>query len=246
MIFLPPEKIPRHIAIIMDGNGRWALRQNKFRYFGHSSAIDSVREVIRACTSLGISYLTLYTFSTENWHRPKREVKFLINLLEENLKETQSDLLENNIRFSTIGDISRFPQRTQDIVQKQVELTAQNTGLSLILALSYSGRWDLLQAISKLAHEVKKGRCAPEDIGEDLLSAHLATHPVPDPELLIRTGGDMRISNFLLWQMAYTELYVTPTLWPEFKEKDLLEALSSYASRERRFGKTSEQIRNLP
>jgi undecaprenyl diphosphate synthase len=232
--------LPNHIAIIMDGNGRWAKRKGAARIFGHRNAIQAVTDVTEGCGELGIKYLTLYAFSTENWGRPKDEVDGLMELLVNTLKKEISHLMENQVKLQTIGDISHLPKACQRNLEEAKETTRQNTGLTVLLALNYSGRWEILKVARKLAEQVQIGQLHPEDIDEQLFSSLLETAGVPDPELLIRTSGELRVSNFLLWQIAYTELYITKTLWPDFRKEDLYEAIYSYQHRERRFGKVLE------
>ena len=236
------ERLPKHIAIIMDGNGRWAKEQGKPRIFGHRNAIQAVREVSEACAELGVSYLTLYTFSTENWNRPADEVSGLMTLLGQTiLKETET-LLKNGIRLSVCGDTDRLPKAIFDKLQEAMEITGKGERMGLNLALSYSGRWDITQAARKLAQQVKEGKLNPEDIDEQTFAKALTTAGMPDPELLVRTSGELRISNFLMWQLADSELYFTDKYWPDFRKEDLYEAILDYQHRERRFGKTSEQL----
>jgi len=230
-------KIPQHIAVIMDGNGRWAQRKGAARIFGHRNAIEAVRAVTEGCAELGVKYLTLYAFSTENWGRPKEEVDALMELLINTLKKEVGTLHENNVRLMSIGDISHLPADCQNNLADAKRSTQHNNGLTLILALNYSGRAELVRAVRQLGMEVQAGRLHPEDITEQMISQALETASIPDPELLIRTSGEMRISNFLLWQIAYTELFITKTLWPDFRKEHLLEAICDYQSRERRFGK---------
>ena len=232
--------LPLHIAIIMDGNGRWAKSKGAARIFGHRNAIQAVTDVTEGCGELGIKYLTLYAFSTENWGRPKAEVDGLMELLVNTIKKEISNLMENQVRLQTIGDISHLPVVCQRNLEEAKEATRKNTGLTVLLALNYSGRWEILKAARKLAEEVQRGRLHAEDIDERLFAKQLETAGVPDPELLIRTSGELRVSNFLLWQIAYTELYITKTLWPDFRKEDLYEAIYSYQHRERRFGKVLE------
>ena len=236
------EKLPRHIAIIMDGNGRWAKKYGKHRVFGHRSAVKSVREVTEGAAELGIEYLTLYAFSKENWDRPKLEVNALMQLLVSTIRKEAETLQKNKIRLQAIGDIANLPPKGQEELNQAIDLTRNNERMTLILALSYGGRWELKEALKEISDKVKKGILQKDEITEDLISAHLNTAGIPDPELMIRTSGEMRISNFLLWQLAYTELYFTQTLWPDFRKKDLYDAIVSYQNRERRFGKISEQI----
>lgn len=237
-----PDRIPRHIAIIMDGNGRWAKRQGLARMFGHKQGVETVHRITEAAAELGIQYLTLYAFSTENWNRPKEEVDALMVLLVDTIVKETPILMKNNIVLQTIGDLSRLPQATRDKFSECVEQTSQNTGLTLIIALSYSARWELIQAAKHIAQAVQNGQLLLEDINEEVLSNHLTTAQYPDPDLLIRTSGELRISNFLLWQLAYSEMYFTPCLWPEFTNEEFYHAIVDYQGRERRFGKTSEQI----
>lgn len=233
--------LPRHIAVIMDGNGRWAKRKGAARIFGHRNAIQAVKDVTEGCGELGIKYLTLYAFSTENWGRPKEEVDGLMELLVNTLKKEINSLHENQVRLQMIGDIGHLPQACQDNLAEAIEATSVNNGLTLILALSYSGRWEIVEATKCIAEDVKEGRIKAEEINEMVISKYLKTAGIPDPELLIRTSGEMRISNFLLWQIAYTELYVTNTLWPDFRRENLYEAICAYQSRDRRFGKVMER-----
>lgn len=237
------DRIPRHIAIIMDGNGRWAKRQGMARMFGHRQGVETVHRITEAAAELGIEYLTLYAFSTENWNRPKEEVDALMALLVDTIAKETPTLMKNNIRLQTIGDISRLPQATHDKFVACIKQTNQNTGLTLVIALSYSARWELIQAARQIAQAVQHSKMLVEDINEETISAHLTTRDMPDPDLLIRTSGELRISNFLLWQLAYAELYFTDCLWPEFTEEEFYHAIVDYQHRERRFGKTSEQVR---
>jgi undecaprenyl diphosphate synthase len=232
--------LPNHVAVIMDGNGRWARKKGAARIFGHRNAIQAVTDVTEACGELGIKYLTLYAFSTENWGRPKEEVDGLMELLVNTLKKELGHLMENQVKLTTVGDISHLPPQCQRNLEEAKETTSHNTGLRVVLALNYSGRWEIAKAARHLATEVKAGRLKPEEITEQRISDSLETAGIPDPELLIRTSGEMRISNFLLWQIAYTELYITKTLWPDFRKEDLYEAIYSYQHRERRFGKVLE------
>lgn len=234
-------QIPEHIAIIMDGNGRWAKSRGNIRSQGHKAGVDSVRDVTEACAQIGVKYLTLYAFSTENWGRPKMEVNALMRLLASSLRKEAENLNENNIKLETIGQIDRFPERCQRELGEAIELTEDNDRLHLCLALSYSGRWDITEAVKKLAHRVKKGDIDPDDINDEMISAHLSTAEIPDPELIIRTSGEYRLSNFLLWQLAYSELYITETYWPDFRRDELYKAIQSFQQRERRFGKLSEK-----
>ena len=234
--------LPRHIAVIMDGNGRWARNKGAARIFGHRNAVQSVKDVTEGCGELGVKYLTLYAFSTENWGRPKEEVDGLMELLVNTLKKEINSLHENKVRLKTIGDVGHLPTVCQDNLKEAIEATSNNQGLTLILALSYSGRWEIVEAAKALAKDVKSGKISSEKISEDLFSDYLKTAGIPDPELLIRTSGEMRISNFLLWQIAYTELFITKKLWPDFRKEDLYEAICAYQMRDRRFGKVMERI----
>ncbi|MEO1053875.1 MAG: isoprenyl transferase [Bacteroidota bacterium] len=234
--------LPQHVAVIMDGNGRWAKKKGAMRIFGHQNAIQSVREATEGCAELGIKYLTLYAFSTENWGRPKAEINGLMELLVSTLKKEINTLHENNVRLLTIGDTLDLPRNCQRELQFAIEETKQNTGLKLIIALSYSGRWEITKAVKAILVDAQNNGITPEQINESFIESYLETAGIPDPELLIRTSGEMRVSNFLLWQIAYTELYITDTLWPDFRKPHLYEALKSYQKRERRFGKISEQV----
>ncbi|RNI30223.1 isoprenyl transferase [Rufibacter immobilis] len=236
------DNLPQHVAVIMDGNGRWAKKKGNLRIFGHQNAITAVRETVEAAAELGIKYLTLYAFSTENWSRPKYEVDALMQLLVSTIRKETETLSKNNIRLQSIGDKAALPAACRAQLEEAIELTSKNTRMTLVLALSYSGRWELVNAMQKLADQVKAGKLAPEDINETAIQGALNTAEMPDPELLIRTSGEQRISNFLLWQLAYTELYITELLWPDFRKEHLYEALVSFQQRERRFGKTSEQL----
>ncbi len=235
-------KLPLHIAIIMDGNGRWARKKGNQRIYGHKNGVKAVRETVEASAELGIKYLTLYAFSTENWNRPKSEVNALMQLLISTLSSEASTLIKNHIRLQTIGDIKSLPVNVGKQLQETIDKTAENSGLTLVLALSYSGRWEISKAFKQLADFAFENKLKPEDIDENLISKHLQTSFMPDPELLIRTSGEFRISNFLLWQIAYTELYFTDTLWPDFRKEDLYKAIIDFQRRERRFGKISEQL----
>jgi undecaprenyl diphosphate synthase len=234
--------MPRHIAVIMDGNGRWAKKKGAMRIFGHKNAVQAVRDVTECCGELGVKYLTLYAFSTENWNRPKAEVDGLMELLVNTLKQEIGTLQENQVKLMTIGDISHLPSDCQNNLKWAIDQTKNNGGLTLNLALSYSGRWEIVEAVKTLVSEAVAGKIDPKDINEKVFENYLKTSGIPDPELLIRTSGELRISNFLLWQIAYTELFITPTLWPDFRKEHLYEAIWSYQQRERRFGKTSEQL----
>ena len=234
--------LPKHVAVIMDGNGRWAKKKGARRIFGHKNAVQAVRDVTECCGELGIKYLTLYAFSTENWSRPKEEVEGLMELLVNTLKQEIGTLMENQVKLKTIGNTTHLPPNCQKNLAWAINETRENSGLTLILALSYSGRWEILEAVKQIASEVKDGRLEISAINEATFANYLKTSGIPDPELLIRTSGELRLSNFLLWQIAYTELFITPTLWPDFRKEHLYEAIWSYQQRERRFGKTSEQL----
>ncbi len=238
-------RIPEHIAIIMDGNGRWAKKKGALRIFGHQNAVKSVRDVIEAGAELKVKFITLYAFSTENWNRPKEEVNALMELLVSTLRSEINELHKNNVRLATIGNIEDLPKICQQQLQESKDITSKNTGITLVLALSYSGRWEIIEAIKKISEQVKQGKLLPEEINEEIVASHLTTNKIPDPELLIRTSGEKRISNFLLWQIAYSELYITEVLWPDFRKQHLYEAIIDYQKRERRFGKTSEQIDSI-
>ncbi len=233
------DRLPQHIAIIMDGNGRWAKQQGLARVFGHQRGVQTVRETTEACAELGIGYLTLYAFSTENWNRPKAEVDALMTLLIDSIESETPTLMKNNIRLLTIGDTARLPVKAREKFERCIAQTAGNTGLSLVLALSYSSRWEITEAVRKA---VENG-VAPETVTEDYVNRLMTTNGIPDPDLLIRTSGELRISNFLLWQLAYSELYFTDVCWPDFTKEELYKAVIDYQGRERRFGKTSEQIK---
>jgi undecaprenyl diphosphate synthase len=235
-------RVPSHIAIIMDGNGRWAKEKGKNRIFGHSNGVESVRQVSECCAELGVKHMTLYAFSTENWNRPKLEVVALMELLVMTIRKETKTLMENNIRLKAIGNLNTLPSRCYNELMESIEITKNNTRMELVLALSYSGRDEIIQTTKKLATQVANGELKTDDISEELFSSHLFTHDMPDPELLIRTSGEHRISNFLLWQLAYTEFYFTEKYWPEFRKEDVYEAIINYQNRERRFGKTSEQV----
>jgi len=235
-------RLPEHIAIIMDGNGRWAKNQGKFRSFGHESGVVSLKDVVEGCSDIGVKYLTVYAFSTENWNRPIEEVNLLMELLISTINAEIVTLNKNNIRLNAIGDIASLPQKCIDDLKHAMEETSKNTSCTLTLALSYSSKWEIVQAAKKLALAVKDGKIDVNDIDESSFSSQLTTVNMPDPELLIRTGGEHRISNYLLWQIAYGELYFTETMWPDFMKEDLFEAIVDYQKRERRFGKISEQL----
>lgn len=235
-------RLPAHIAVIMDGNGRWAKKKGNQRIFGHKNGVSAVRETVEAAAELGIKYLTVFAFSTENWNRPKAEVNALMQLLVSTLNSEVDTLNKNNVRLMFVGNLKSLPSKVAQQLQETIQLTASNNGLGLILALSYSGRWEITEAVKSIAKKLKSGDLKPEDINEDCISNHLQNNEVPHPELLIRTSGEYRISNFLLWQIAYAELYFTPVLWPDFRKKDFFEAIVDFQKRERRFGKTSEQL----
>jgi undecaprenyl diphosphate synthase len=235
-------RLPRHIAIIMDGNGRWAKEQGHDRLFGHFHGVESVRNIVEGCAELGVEYLTLYAFSTENWDRPEYEVVGLMELLVKTIRGEIESLRKNNIKLHVIGDLSMLPAYARKELAEAQEMTKDNTGLNLVMALSYSGRWELLNAVKSIAWEVKKGALDVEDIDQTTLQQYLCTSEFPDPELMIRTSGEYRISNFLLYQLAYAELYFTNVRWPEFRKANLYEAILDYQGRERRFGKTSDQV----
>jgi undecaprenyl diphosphate synthase len=236
------DKLPQHIAIIMDGNGRWAKEKGMPRVFGHRNGVKAVREATEAAAELGVGYLTLYAFSTENWNRPPTEVSALMGLLVDTIKKEVKTLNKNSIRLQAIGDVSKLPERSQQALVQAIEETASNTRMTLVLALNYSAKWEIVEAVRKLAAKAKNGTINPEEIDDQVFSDALSTKGIPDPELLIRTSGETRISNFLLWQIAYSELYFTKTLWPDFRKNDLYEAILNFQNRERRFGKTSEQL----
>ncbi|QKG57864.1 isoprenyl transferase [Hymenobacter sp. BRD128] len=234
--------IPAHVAVIMDGNGRWAKQRGGLRVFGHQSAITAVRDTVEEAAELGVHYLTLYAFSTENWNRPAFEVTALMQLLVHTIRQETPTLLKNSVRLQAIGEVGNLPANCQRELAEAIELTKAGTRMTLVLALSYSGRWDLAQAARRLATDVAAGRLQPAEVNENTITSYLSTAGIPDPELLIRTSGEQRISNFLLWQLAYTELYITPVLWPDFRRSHFRDALRAYQGRERRFGKTSEQL----
>ena len=234
------ERIPQHIAIIMDGNGRWATERGKERSYGHQAGVESVRRITSECTRLGVKYLTLYTFSTENWNRPADEVAALMGLV---LTALEDELfMKNDVRFQVIGDIGRLPEVVQKKLQETIDHTADNKAMTMVIALSYSSRWEITKAVKEISTLVAEGKAKADDINEEFISKHLVTSFMPDPDLLIRTGGELRISNYLLWQIAYSELYFCDTYWPDFAEADLHKAIASYQSRQRRFGKTEEQV----
>ena len=237
------DKLPNHIAIIMDGNGRWAKRQGKDRVFGHQHGVDAVRAASEAAAELGVRYLTLYAFSTENWNRPKLEVDALMNLFVETIQNEISTLNKNNIRLNAIGNLKSLPPENFEKLMATMRETEQNDRMTLTLAMSYSSRWEITNAIDRILKDIETGKLNKSHITEELFTGYLTTADIPDPELLIRTSGEMRVSNFLLWQIAYSELYFTPKLWPEFTKEDLYDAIINYQKRERRFGLTSEQIK---
>ncbi len=236
-------EIPAHIAIIMDGNGRWAKSRGNMRIYGHKAGVDSVRVITEACAEIGVKYLTLYAFSVENWSRPSKEISGLMQLLIQTLRKETKRLNDNDIKLVTIGEVDRFSPGCLRALNEAREQTCNNKRMQLCLALSYSGRWDITEAFRKMASEVRDGLLDPEDIDDSLITRHLSTAGIPDPDLMIRTSGECRLSNFLLWQLAYSELYITETYWPDFGEKELYHAIRSYQQRERRYGKISEQIR---
>ena len=235
-------KLPQHVAIIMDGNGRWAKRQGEERVFGHENGVKSVRDCVEAAAEIGVKYLTLYAFSTENWNRPQEEVYALMKLLVHTINAETATLNKNNIRLQAIGDLKSLPIDCYNELQEAIENTKNNTRMTLVLALSYSSRWEIINAVKQIAIEVENKKLAAAEINETVIQNNLCTHTIPDPELMIRTSGEHRISNFLLWQLAYSELYFTDKLWPDFRKEDFYEALLDYQTRERRFGKTSEQL----
>lgn len=240
------DRLPQHVAIIMDGNGRWAKSRGLERYMGHQEGVVSVRRVVEAAKTIGVKYLTMYTFSTENWNRPEAEVHALMSLMVTAIKHETPDLMKNNIRLSAIGDLSRLPQDAYQTLMECIEETSGNTGTTVVLALSYSSRWEIVNAIRQAVGEASKGKLKAEDVDDAWVSQHLTTNHLPDPDLLIRTGGEQRLSNFLLWQLSYAEFYFTPTYWPDFREEEFYDAILYYQQRERRFGKTSEQLKYKP
>lgn len=242
---IDPAKLPRHIAIIMDGNGRWAKKKFLTRIKGHEKGIGAVRDVVEACREMGIAYLTLYAFSVENWRRPASEVNALMRLLKNYLLKERGNLLKNEICLKAIGDLDRLPEDVRETLFQVMEDTEGGGKMTLILALSYGARWEIVKAALRIANDLKKGAIREEDVTPEMFSAYLTTAPFPDPDLLIRTSGELRLSNFLLWQLAYTEFYITPTLWPDFTRKELMQAIEDYQERERRFGMTSDQISEL-
>ena len=234
------KNIPRHIAIIMDGNGRWAAERGKERSFGHQAGVDTVRRITSECTRLGVKYLTLYTFSTENWNRPADEIAALMGLVLTSLED--EIFMKNNVRIQVVGEIDRLPERVRIKLQETMDHTAGNTTMTMIVALSYSSRWEITKATREIARDLRDGKISEADITEDLISQHMVTNFMPDPDLLIRTGGELRISNYLLWQIAYSELYFCDTYWPDFMEEDLHKAIESFQNRQRRYGKTEAQV----
>ncbi len=239
---IDPDRLPRHVAIIMDGNGRWAKARNLDRSEGHVEGVNTVRKITEIASELGIGYLTLYTFSTENWNRPQAEVDALMHLIVIAIERETADLIKNNVRLTMIGDFSRMPKFAYDRLCKCIDDTSHCTGLTLILAISYSSRWEITEAVKRIAADVKDGKITIDDITPATVSDNLSTAGIPDPDLLIRTGGDFRVSNFLLWQIAYSEIYVTSTFWPDFSKEDFCRAVLQFQGRERRFGLTSEQL----
>ena len=240
---LDKNNIPQHVAIIMDGNGRWAKSRNHIRLFGHQNALTAVRSAVESTVALGVKYLTLYTFSTENWNRPKEEVDGLMDLLVKAIRDETKTMMDNNVRLLFIGDIERLPRQSQQKLLECIDETSGNTGSSVILALSYSSRWEIAEAMRRMSDDIVDGRLRRDDIGEETLRNYLTTRDIPDPDLLIRTGGELRLSNFLLWQMAYTEFYFTDLLWPDFRHEDYYDAVGAYQQRQRRYGKTGDQVR---
>jgi undecaprenyl diphosphate synthase len=239
------KKLPVHVAIIMDGNGRWARKRGFARTLGHEKGVDTVRDIVEAAAELGLGYLTLYAFSTENWNRPKYEIEALMRILVKSLHKEMKTLMDNNIRLEAIGDLGSLPAGNRRELMKSIQATSGNDGLTLILALSYSSRWEIIEVVKKIVKEAEEGKIDRENIDINYFNNHLTTRDIPDPELLIRTSGEFRISNFLLWQIAYAELYFTPVLWPDFTKEDFYKAILDYQQRERRFGLTSEQINKL-
>lgn len=239
---LDKTRIPEHIAIIMDGNGRWATERGKKRSYGHQAGVDAVRRITAECTRLGVKFLTLYTFSTENWNRPEDEIAALMGLVLDSLED--ETFMKNNVRFRVVGDIDRLSEKVQEKLRYTENLTKDNTNMTMVVALSYSSRWEITNAAKRIAQSVKDGKLDINDITEDVLNDNLVTNFMPDPELLIRTGGELRISNYLLWQIAYSELYFCDTYWPDFSEQDLHNAIFDYQQRQRRFGKTEDQVEN--
>lgn len=241
---LDRERIPRHIAIIMDGNGRWAKKKGAMRIFGHHHAIKAVRDAIEGANDLGVEYLTLFSFSTENWSRPQDEVNGLMQLMVKTIADEVPMMMKNNIQMLSIGDVKSLHKSAYEKLEEAKRITSNNTGLKLVLALSYSGQWELAEATRRIAQKISEGKLKPEDITQQVMADHLDTHGMPDPELMIRTSGEFRISNFLLWQLAYTELYFTSVLWPDFRREHLIAAIEDFQKRERRFGMTGEQVKS--
>ncbi len=237
------DKLPKHVAIIMDGNGRWAKERGKPRVFGHHSGVTAVRDVTEAAAELGVEYMTLYAFSTENWNRPALEVTALMMLLVDTIHKEVVTLNKNNIRLQAIGDLSKLPDRTRKVLLEGIADTQNNTRMTLVLALNYSAKWEILNAVQNIAQQVANKEITPEQVDENIFESHLSTHGMPDPELMIRTSGEHRISNFLLWQLAYAEFYFTETFWPDFRKDDFYKAIIDFQNRERRFGKTGEQVK---
>ncbi len=237
-------QIPRHVAIIMDGNGRWAAKKGLPRVIGHKNGVETVREIVELCAHIGVEYLTLYTFSTENWNRPQEEVSTLMRLIVKSLQNETNELHQNGVRLTTIGDMSQLPEVVQNELREAVKKTENNKRLTLNLALSYSGRTELTHAVQNICRDVEEGKISKSDISEKLISNYLYTSNIPDPDLMIRSGGEFRVSNFLLWQIAYSEIFITDVLWPDFDYKEFLKAIEDYQKRERRFGLISEQIKN--
>lgn len=235
-------RVPQHVAIIMDGNGRWAQKQSHQRIFGHQNAMTAVRQAVEAAVACGVKYLTLYTFSTENWNRPQEEVDGLMELLIKAVREETKTLMDNNVRLETIGDTSRIPERSRSKLMECVKETSGNTTMTLVLALSYSARWETAEALRHICEDAAAGTLKSSEVTEETLRSYLATRNYPDPDLLIRTGGELRVSNFLLWQMAYTEFYFSEQLWPDFRHEDFYDAVADYQNRQRRFGKTGDQV----
>ena len=236
------DKVPKHVAIIMDGNGRWAAQFGNERTFGHEHGVEAVRSVVEGAGEIGVEYLTLYAFSTENWSRPKEEVDALMGLFVQAISEETDELLKNNVRLRAIGDISSLPKNVQEKFLWSIDKLNSCTGLTLVIAISYSSKWEIIEAVRQIAEQVKLGKIQPSEIDNNLMECYLNTAEMPDPELLIRTSGECRISNFLLWQIAYSELYFTPKLWPDYRKEDLFEAIFDFQNRERRFGKTGQQL----
>jgi undecaprenyl diphosphate synthase len=236
------DRLPQHVAVIMDGNGRWAKSHGRNRSEGHREGVVSVRKIVEAAVAIGLKYLTIYTFSTENWTRPDEEVDALMSIMVAAIRRETPDLMKNNVRLAAVGDVARLPVDVRNALSECLEKTSGNTGTTLVLALSYSSRWEIVRAARRIAENVREGKLNPEDVDETLFSSYLTTRDLPNPDLLIRTGGEKRISNFLLWQLSYAELYFTDIYWPDFRENEFYESILSYQQRERRFGKTSEQI----